>query len=334
MSATSDKGTNASGLNPSGAPLEMIRFPKELAARIREMRSHFLVPPSPEAVFAEYDPAVLLIESEYQQLAKSFRHTVAATLSTVAVPFQLASSSAEHNHYQRHYLAEIIRSGADADAATEILERVQAKAHERMREFVESEDGRNAVIRDTCEFLLRSLPGGLEFAAQELLQQGLVLLWSGFEVFFRDAFELFVNDNPTRVQLLVTDPVTRKRFEAQRFSLDTLVRHGFDLSTRLGTVLVEQQDFSDLTTIKAVYTVLFGNNDNLMRALADRELWTLYQRRHLVVHRRGVVDQAYLDATGESVVRGTRLSATPGQFEIALTTVVRAGKELLHSLRS
>src|SRR4029077_2221551 len=176
--------------------------------------------------------------------------------------------------------------GEDLETAWE--RQAHAKAGERMHEFCQAPDGRRALKHDLSVFLLTSLKGGFEQAAHELLQQGLVLLWSAFEVLCRDAFEALLNENPSKIRALVDHPHTRKRFDAGRLSLDTLVQHEFDLSTRLGTALVEQQDFSRLPTLKAIYAVLYPDT-GLIQTLADRDLWTLHQRRHLIVHRRGIV---------------------------------------------
>jgi hypothetical protein len=313
---------------------------RELDARLRDMRGHFLVPPSTEDIFAEFDAAAVSLRPEYQAVAKAFRHSLASALSTVAMPFVLVSNGIEQSHFQRIHIAERIRArniSEDALHPGEDLETVRehqahTKAHLRMREFVQSEEGRNALIRDTCEFLLASLKHGLESAAHELLQQGLVLLWSAFEVLCRDTFETLLNGDPAKVQALISHPTTRKRFEAERLPLDTLVQHGFDLSARLGTVLVGQQDFSDLRIVKAVYAVLCPGDDALNQAFAHRDLWALYQRRHLVVHRRGVIDQAYLVATGETHAIGMHLLVTPLAFEGALSVVVSAGTALARSL--
>jgi hypothetical protein len=318
----------------------------KLKAQIRDMRAHFLVPAQPDEVCAELDAAAVPLSPEYQRIANNFRHSLASTLSTVSMPFALAYTSAYRSHFQRIHMAERIRAlplDEDAPQPGEDLGAVQerealrdreafTKADIRMDEFVESEDGKNALSRDTCEFLLTSLKHGLEPATQELIQQGLVLLWSAFEVFCRDTFETLLNGNPAKVQALINHPSTRKRFEAERLPLDTLLQHGFDLSARLGTVLVSQQDFTDLRAIKAVFAVLFPGGTDLNSALARRELWTLYQRRHLVVHRRAVIDQAYLDATGETSPIGTRLVVKPQAFEAALGVVVSAGTELVRAL--
>jgi hypothetical protein len=239
-------------------------------------------------------------------------------------------------------IAERIRARSiesDAVGPGESLEEVRdreanQKAHGRMKEFIESEDGRNAIIRDVCRFLLDGLHHGLNEAAQELLRQGVILLWSAFEVFFRDVFELYLNRDPTRTKALVRHPDTRKRFEAEKVSLDTLVQHGFDLSRKIGSILVGQQDLSDLRTVKAAYPVLFPTASNLIAALANRDLWILFQRRHLIVHRRGVVDRAYIDETGDSLPIGSRLSITPARLENDLKIVLENGEALCVSLRS
>ena len=293
-----------------------------------------------EEIFAEFDTGAVLLRPEYRTVGTAFRHSIASALSTVAMPFALASASVEQSHFQRIHMAESIRARsinenallADEDIETVRRREAHTKAHSRMREFVESGEGRNILIVDTCGFLLASLKHGLEAAAHELLQQGLVLLWSAFEVLCRDTFETLINGEPTKVQALISNPSTRKRFEAERLPLDTLVQHGFDPVSPIGSVLVRQQDFSDLLTVKAVYGVLYPGGTELTQALAHRELWTLYQRRHLVVHRRGAIDQVYLDATGENHSLGSRLIVTPKAFEASLTAVVSAGAALVHSL--
>src|SRR5207248_2920131 len=139
--------------------------------------------------------------------------------------------SAHESHFQRIYIAERIRARsieADAIRPGESLEEVRdqeanRKAHGQMTEFARSHDGRNAIIGDVCRILLDGLRHGLHDAAQELLRQGAILLWSAFEVFFRDVFELYLNRDPTRIKALVRHPETRKRFEAEKFALDMLL---------------------------------------------------------------------------------------------------------------
>jgi hypothetical protein len=150
-------------------------------------------------------------------------------------------------------------------------------------------------------------------------------------VLCRDTFEILLNESPSKIEPLIKHPDTRKRFEAERLPVDTILQLGFDLSSRLGTVLVDRQDFSNLPTIKAVYAVLDPGAD-LTQALAHRDLWALYQRRHLIVHRRGVVDESYLDATGKADAVGAALIVTPQVFKCALKVVVAGATALVRSV--
>ncbi len=313
----------------------------ELDDLIREMQAYFVVPQQAGLTFAEFDTSTGALCSEYQAVAKAFRHNIAAALSTVSIPYELAYASAEYLHREKILISARIHAeyleeeepqpGEDIEAFRE--RKARDNADSRMGEFIRSDLGPKILKAYASGLLITSIRnGGLEVAAQELLQQGLVLLWSSFEVLCRDAFEALLNGDPDKIKELMAQPTTRKRFEAERLTLDTLLQHGFDLSRRLGTVLVEQQDFSNLSTIKAVYSVLYPNGSELREALAYRELWALHQRRHLIVHRRGVIDQSYLELTGETHAIGTQLFVVPADVESALRVVVSAGTALARCL--
>lgn len=313
-----------------------------VALRLKATMKRFLISAVKGRIFVDFDSIVASVKAEFQPALRAFRHSVEATVSTVELPLSLASASSQRIHFQRIHTAEWLRAraraieqGKDVDDE-ETIELTQNEALSlagtRMGEFAQSEEGRNALALDTCDFLLRSLEDGLGDAADELLQQGLVLLWSAFEVLYRDTFETLLNIDPSRIMALMNEPATRKRFEAERLPLDTIAEFGFDLSGHIGTVLVSKQDFSDLPTVKAVYAVLYPQSTELRDALAHRDLWTLYQQRHLVVHRRGVIDQAYRQATGDTAEVGTRLAVTPSAFNGHLKVVGLAANALARCL--
>jgi hypothetical protein len=58
----------------------------------------------------------------------------------------------------------------------------------------------------------------------------------------------------------------------------------------------------------------FAGQD-LHKHLRNPRLWLLQQRRHLIVHRRGVVDKQYLENTGEKIKVGEQLTPTPTEIE-------------------
>jgi hypothetical protein len=152
--------------------------------------------------------------------------------------------------------------------------------------------------------------------------------FSALEMLSRDLFESVLNTNPTKLKNIMCEPTARQRLQS-KFTLDELATHSFDLSSSLGTLLSSQQDFSDLRTIKATILPALNADAALAAALGDKTLWVLCQQRHLIVHRRGVIDSRYLEATGEQLPIGSRLSVSPSQLESQLEAVVSTGTALL-----
>ncbi len=306
----------------------------ELADALKNMRRKFLIPLD-DSVFDDLDTRIAEAATDYCDVGRTFRHSLASIHSTVTLPFTLASASVQGSHWQRIYAAERIRERGREVTGTGLEETrdAEAIAKDRVREFLKSKEGVDQITLDLCSFLLDGLAERqVDNAAQELLQNGTSLLWSAFEILCRDIFEVHLNTKPSAVQVLVAHTSTRKRFEADKFTLDLLARHDFDLSTRMGSILAEQHDLSDLPTIKAVYGVLFPSNGELIDALADRELWILSQHRHLFVHRRGVVDQAYLDNTGENLSIGSKLVISPREFEKYFHLVTDLGVRIMEAV--
>ncbi len=63
--------------------------------------------------------------------------------------------------------------------------------------------------------------------------------------------------------------------------------------------------------------------------LLKRGLWLLYQRRHLIVHRRGIVDERYRTESGEALPLGAELRVKPDELESSLKLAVQFGAELI-----
>lgn len=301
---------------------------RQLKAKAREVGAHFLVPRPIDEVFAKFDTGALPVRGEYRLIMDAFRGSMSSAVSTVALPYALTSAGVHRSHFQRIHIASRIRAQAyDWDDA-----KAREVADADMSKWLSSDEGHSQLITDILDSLSNSFRNGIESAAHELLRQGLVLVWSAFEVLSRDIFETVMNQEPKKIQGLMANPITRRRFEAERLSMDVLLRYSFDLSTKLGTVLVSQNDFSDLPFIKSLYSVLYPGNVELTESLSHKELWLLYQRRNLIVHRNAVVDQLYLDNTGEAAAIGQRLVFTSKQFDVAFDVVASAGTALVQSL--
>jgi hypothetical protein len=116
-----------------------------------------------------------------------------------------------------------------------------------------------------------------------------------------DGLVLLLNSNPKLVTKLLSDPSAKKKFELPKLSADYLAEKGFDLSTQMGSLLFEDRDLSSLAAIRIACEAIFEDSKPCVQCLNADSLWLLNQKRHLIAHRRGVVDDEYVRNTGSSL---------------------------------
>ena len=115
-------------------------------------------------------------------------------------------------------------------------------------------------------------------------------------------FQNRLSDRPERAQL----------FEKSCDFLLNLI-HNQEMETAAGELLRQA-----VVMIWGAFEVLCKDTftgQDLQQHLRNPKLWLLQQRRHLIVHRRGVVDKQYLEKTGEKIKVGEQLSPTPAEIE-------------------
>jgi len=306
-------------------------------ALAEDIMGRFLVAGEPSKFFPNFAQIKGSLPPKYSELAEAFEKNVSAVVATVGIPVTLASAAAEGSHWQRIHSAERIRTlllhaePGENEAALEARrdEHALKSASEKMREFVTSPDGRDKIAADACAFLSQSLGSSdLSAAAAELILQGTVLTWSALEVLSRDLFEAVLNSDPKRALAVIQDAAAKQRLQS-RFTLEELASFGFDLSSSVGSLLSSQQDFSDIRTIKAAILPALNFDPAVAAVLGEKRLWILCQQRHVILHRRGVVDARYLEVTGDQRPIGSRLSVKPAELESQIKAVVAAGSTLL-----
>jgi hypothetical protein len=81
----------------------------------------------------------------------------------------------------------------------------------------------------------------------------------------------------------------------------------------MGTIMFRDKRLDSLNTIRSVLDALF--RDEAIRTSLGDEMWLLNQRRHLLVHRRGIIDQQYISRTGESAPLGSSLAISSFELE-------------------
>jgi hypothetical protein len=78
----------------------------------------------------------------------------------------------------------------------------------------------------------------------------------------------------------------------------------------MGDIIFEDRHLDSLPLIRDFLNTLFPEAAELRSRLGDNRLWILWQRRHLIVHRRGIVDISYIQKTGDKAAIDTRIALT------------------------
>ncbi|WP_138511935.1 hypothetical protein [Rhodoferax bucti] len=302
--------------------------PPSIASQVREV---FLVPPDLGPARAAIIATAASGPEDLHLVAVAFAENLVGVIRTLSIPFQYTQSEVINLHWQRIHMAERIRAlKSDSESTDDVgaLEKAQFKF-----EAYQRQDGKDQIINDILARLLRLKedPESLA-AARELTRQGIVLVWSAMEVLARDAFVYLLDRQPSLSDLLLSDGTNRKRFSVERIDWQTLASYGFDMSKNLGQFLISRADLKNVPAIRATYQALFPLASSLHQTLSDKRLWDLSQKRHLIVHRRGLVDREYLEATGHAVAMGDDLWVTPAEVESYIEATQAAGMALLQEV--
>jgi hypothetical protein len=272
----------------------------------------------------------------------AFKNNLEAVIAVASMPILLASGTATEMRLQQLSMAERIRRlpiRPDAEhpdgkkLSPKDEEEAHRVAHEKLCEELATKSGLLQMGLEAWRFLLAGLQTHeVDSAAHELLRQSAVLCWGALEVMARDTFVVYINANPSAARMVLDHPSTRGRFDLKALSMDLLAIHGFNVSTCMGDVLLQHQDLSELSAIKDVYGVLFPDAQVLHSTLSKRDLWLLNQRRHLIVHKRGVIDGRYCERTGEKAEPGSVLNILPLELKEYLRLVRDVGIEILGAI--
>jgi hypothetical protein len=261
-------------------------------------------------------------DADLLDLAKSFKQNLTSLMQTASLPFRMAIASVSTRYEIAEAILESIYTNkGDPSFGAKVGARIEARlqAKDEVYEFMskvlnELEDARHVESFRT--------------SSAELLLQAVVLIWSTFEVLVSDVFVLLLNRRPKLATELMRDERTKKWFQPKELAA-MLPDYNYDFSNRMGEILIGWHRLDDIRAIRCVFEVLFPSALSLQASLQDKALWLLNQRRNLIVHRRAVVDRAYIGNTGDSIKIGKRLSIAPDYLESSLRLVRDTGSQIL-----
>lgn len=292
------------------------------------VRAVFLVPGDFAETAKPLSDLAPILPDGLRAISLALFDSLHGVIRTLSIPFNYTYSEVQSLHWQRFLMAERIRArGIDNESEREPA--TLKIARERFAEYLKGE-GRETISDDVLDRLnaLKNEPESLA-AARELTRQGVVLVWSAVEVLARDCFIYLLNRHPALAEQLLSEQANRKRFSVERIDWQTLASYGYDLSQNLGVFLISKADLANVQAIRDAYGALFPAAADLGKKLADRRLWTLCQKRNLIVHRRGIVDHQYLASTGDTLPIGADLWVSPHEVEDLLDAALQIGKELI-----
>src|SRR2546426_7806906 len=227
-----------------------------LLAIARQANTLFVIPGGIDRLLLPLTAIEPALGSVYQTIAAAFSTNVRSVVLTAGLPYMFALEASHRLRYRLFECAaelEAVLDSSDSEIApAEVLSlAAQSDADRRMRELSGSSEGRASLNHDACTVLVRSGQSeDIRHAALQLVLQASVLTWGALEVLARDVFREYLNATPEACARLISDAEVKKRFELTKISMERVADFGFDLSSRLGELLVEQNDLADLATIK------------------------------------------------------------------------------------
>lgn len=286
-------------------------------------RNRFVFGPGPK-LFSGFEELAQPPRPQMRDAILTFQANLRSTFAVASPPFRMVHNKVYSGRFQALHAAERIRrlSPAEPSGLTEEQEQqALASARQESLAFLSSGEGTNWFrdhVLDDLGVVLADLD--LASAADELLRQTLASLWGSFEVFIGDVLIDLFDSKPALAYLALSKDPARRHFPERTFPTELLMKHDFNMSEVMGTTLFGERKPASLPMIRDILSVIFPK----VTAVHDDAFWTLWQRRHIIVHQRGIVDKAYAARTGEQRKIGEHLVLRGEDIDAAATIVQEA----------
>ena len=250
-------------------------------------------------------------------------------MQIVSMPSRLIEKQLLSEVYSRNFIAAQILPGrqlADEGVPKETIDqRCREIAQERTDEYVCVSGEIGDKFLDDIIYRLNELAEAPDFQiiSGTFLRQTLVLVWNSFEVFCRDMLEQVLNAEPYLVDRLRNSIELKKLLDLKNIPLETLQSFDFNVSNKMGTILIERSDFSQLHVAQAFLAPLTTGDEDASKAIFDDQLYYLNRCRNLVVHRRGIVDAKFKRTTKCNQEIGEELDFSVLQLEMHARNIAK-----------
>jgi len=296
---------------------------EEEANTISDIQEQVVMPEQFEPTFTLISAALppTMCTTEFQSTRNSFEEALHAVLKIAVLPAALIQQAIKGMMY---FQARELHKGTQDNPSEELIEKITSILDSRLR-------GSGSSSGELTLFMLSELKSSKEFGPksfQEVLRQATVATWSAFEVLAGDLVAPVLNQKP----VLVKELLAIKTFASiKSLPIDTLVEHGFDLSTSIGDWLIAQPQYriDGLYTIKELWTALASGASGVIDKINRPELRQLYLRRNLITHRRCRIDKQYVTQRIDNFRVGEMLQINSSDLLMYLRVVAEAGGAIL-----
>ena len=307
-----------------------------MASKLSAVRNRFCIGEPPDA-FKQFDHVALGAPTPLDEAAKTFRSNVMAAINVASIPFMMACRAENEFRFNHFFAAARIRALKDVEPGAPLSPEQEKAALDIARSKMEdfSKENMEAIgvaILDRLDHIFSDEE--MSRSGNELLAETLVMLWGALETFLLALSRIHVNKRPEVAVWLLTSEQTKKHFPAKGIAIETLSDFGFRVDGAMGDLLFREGMLDSLPVVRDIFAVMFREYPHTQRCLANEKLWTIWQQRHLVVHKRGVVDSQYISKTGHKQAVGTRLEITGENVDEAVCILVNAATECLAAAKA
>ena len=320
---------------------------QEIKDKVQEFKgrldSFFFLTFDEEKIFSSYNLHLSSISEDYVELFRLFEKNIQSIISIAKIPIQMSFERTINlmvdDIYRRKQILSVEELIViDKDDSQHIPDRktLDQRSHQRaiyeFNEKIKTMEGRSQFWYHSLQFVLQCTTSNTSDkflqSSRELVNQATLLTWTYIEILLRDYFIRHLNKYPAAVSELVKEPFLRSKFDIKSIPIEKLIENNYDLSQSMGSLLIDNFDFSNIDLIKSIFKALFGAKE-LALSLNDPDIWKLYNRRNLIVHRGGVIDKKYLSKTSDNLIIGTKLYITPEELATYLEKVTVIAGQLM-----
>ncbi len=300
----------------------------------------------PRPDYAAYK-AVPLANRFVSQVGESFIKNLSRNDSQILMPFVISlvmglragASVAAFSTYKDRNPKVGNRTAEQLDASE--LKEVEAEFYGILSSLLSNQFESHERLEARFREIASTLAANLNLAnheevdtIQSWLASAVIGTWTAFETMAGDLWEQAVNHHPrglatlrgslskkeaadargdehrtANASALTPRPAPEQKPADRSIKLKFLEEHGYDVSKVMGTVWREDMSFQTLRGIRDAYVRAFADDSEaVLGAINDPCFAALAAVRNVLVHRAGVVDQAYVDQTrGLPLLAGAKI---------------------------